>query len=106
MDRHRLGYFDDYKNGVIEKALLKYGNKCHCIHCIHPIGVRPLQIVLDNEKIIGTYKKALFLKRLKYKPRLAKLFCLDCYPRCNHSYKNTIKYNKIHGIKLKNLVTH
>jgi hypothetical protein len=106
MDRHRSGYFDVYKNRTIEQALIEYGNRCYCIHCIHPIGVRPLQIILEDEKIIGTYKKALFLKRLNYKQGLAKLFCLDCYPRCNHAYKRTIKHSLKNTKNLKKLITH
>jgi len=99
-----------YRRKIINDAILAYGNKCACKHCVLPFGFRPLRIILIDEKKHNQYQIALFLKRMKYVKGLAKVFCYDCSDDvCKHDYQKSttkkyspptekIKFTQIHVI--------
>ena len=93
-NKHSDGYHKNYRKKIIQDAMTKYGNKCSCNHCILPEGHETLRIVINKKVTQGTYGIALYLKRMKYKKNLAKIFCLDCSPSCDHAYPRTYKQLK------------
>lgn len=89
-DKHKPNYFKNYRKNIIEETIQRYGNKCSCINCILPEGHRPLIIVPDNKQM-NQYSAALYLRKNGYKKNLAKLYCQDCWPSCNHAYDRLIR---------------
>ena len=86
----RKEYEKWYRKKVVDDAIIKYGDKCSCEHCVLPRGFRPLRIVLSDSSLKKQYQIALTLKRSGYKKDLAKVFCYDCSEEaCKHDYERS-----------------
>lgn len=86
-NKHRKNYHKDYRNKIINTAIIRYGGKCSCAHCVIDNGLLLIVATEKQDMSQGQYGLALYLKRKKYKKGLAKVFCFGCYPTCRHDYK-------------------